>query len=557
MNTLPAKTRHRPIIRVFVSSTFSDLIHERNALQQQAWPVLERLCQRRGFQFQAIDLRWGVSTEAGLDHRTMRICFEELHRSQEVSPEPNFLILLGNRYGWRPLPEAISVKQFQKLEVAAAVIDSNPKRERGTSSAFVLEHWYRRDDNNLPPVHLLRSRIGTDCERDKAAWERIEVILWEIINRAYPPGTFNGERFQEPPMPTEDRFGQPEFPEIVRFQASATEQEIWGGALAVEHPEQHVLACFRQITNLTDFRTPEFDADSIRDFVSVTDHHINNDLCEWQEQLKTELGKRLETDPVRSPKESHCFSLNGAELHESVLESSRTGQPESRWDIHLSDEYETNLQMLCNWVIDRFSTIINRQMDAYLRGPDSDASPTDQPLTQPSPQRALDIERQEHERFGEERGSALSFVGRGDHLTKIQKYVEGDSPWPLVIHGASGCGKTALMARAAQQVAELPICRDNKPIVRFIGVTPRSSDLRSLLRSLCQELRQRTPIEGPLPSDIRELIDEFRKQLQAATAERPVVLFLDALDQLAESDNGRQLFWIPFGQLPSHVKIVA
>ena len=108
-------TRALPIIRVFVSSTFSDLKHERNELQRKVFPKLEQLCLRRGFQFQAIDLRWGVPTEAGLDHRTMRICFEELQRSQEISPEPNFLVLLGNRYGWRPLPEDISVDQFKKL----------------------------------------------------------------------------------------------------------------------------------------------------------------------------------------------------------------------------------------------------------------------------------------------------------------------------------------------------------------------------------------------------------------------------------------------------------
>jgi hypothetical protein len=40
--------------------------------------------------------------EAALDHRPMQICFEELRRSQQISPQPNFLILLGNRYGWRP-----------------------------------------------------------------------------------------------------------------------------------------------------------------------------------------------------------------------------------------------------------------------------------------------------------------------------------------------------------------------------------------------------------------------------------------------------------------------
>ena len=65
--------RLRPVIRVFISSTFSDMKHERNALQEQVFPKLEQLCMQNRFQFQAIDLRWGVSSEAGLDHRTMRI----------------------------------------------------------------------------------------------------------------------------------------------------------------------------------------------------------------------------------------------------------------------------------------------------------------------------------------------------------------------------------------------------------------------------------------------------------------------------------------------------
>ncbi len=75
MNDSKQQARLRPVIRVFVSSTFSDMKHERNALEADAFPKLEQHCQRQGFQFQAIDLRWGVSTEVGLDHRTMRICF--------------------------------------------------------------------------------------------------------------------------------------------------------------------------------------------------------------------------------------------------------------------------------------------------------------------------------------------------------------------------------------------------------------------------------------------------------------------------------------------------
>ena len=81
MSDIRTQVRLRPVIRVFVSSTFSDMKHERNALAADAFPKLEQICQHQGFQFQAIDLRWGVSTEASLDHRTMRICFDELRRS--------------------------------------------------------------------------------------------------------------------------------------------------------------------------------------------------------------------------------------------------------------------------------------------------------------------------------------------------------------------------------------------------------------------------------------------------------------------------------------------
>ncbi len=55
--------RFRPVIRVFVSSTFNDLKPERNALQARAFPKPEQLCAQNGFQFQAIDLRRGVSVE--------------------------------------------------------------------------------------------------------------------------------------------------------------------------------------------------------------------------------------------------------------------------------------------------------------------------------------------------------------------------------------------------------------------------------------------------------------------------------------------------------------
>lgn len=83
--------------RVFVSSTFSNLKAERNALQAYVFPRLRELCatKGKGARFQPIDLRWGVSDEASLDQQAMNICLGEVKRCQKISPRPNCIVLPG------------------------------------------------------------------------------------------------------------------------------------------------------------------------------------------------------------------------------------------------------------------------------------------------------------------------------------------------------------------------------------------------------------------------------------------------------------------------------
>ena len=260
-------TRFRPIIRVFVSSTFSDLKHERNALQDRVWPVIERHCQLHGFQFQAIDLRWGVSSEAGLDHRTMRICLDELRRSQEISPQPNFLILLGDRYGWQPLPEVITPAEFAELYNRAK---GNEEQEK------ILASWYRLDNNAIPEVYLLRSRLDSpdredytrDQERnDTKVWQHVQKVLWSLVNQAFPVSDL-ARRFDNPTnSATLPGKLETTLPSIVRFQGSATEQEIWHGALSIPDAAQHVVAYDRHIDNLPAMEGHE----RLKDFVNVDD----------------------------------------------------------------------------------------------------------------------------------------------------------------------------------------------------------------------------------------------------------------------------------------------
>jgi len=543
-------SRLRPVIRVFVSSTFSDLKHERDALQREVFPRLEQFCASQQFQFQAIDLRWGISSEAGDDHRTMRICFDELRRSQEVSPEPNFLILLGNRYGMRPLPEEISQAEYEQLAAAAQFGGENRAPipgNHGKTALQVLRDWYRCDENVLLPLppktapddvplnYILQPRTqdlhdGRDYTRTNQQrrtysrdWRDVQQVLRRIIEVAFPVESldhrFDHIDWSEHVACVNDRRNpRPVIPQIVRFQASATEQEIWCGALSAPNAERHVLAFFRDITNRDGFAPQE-----ARDFYDLTETgEFDESAAKRQHALRTAIGERLGQDATIPVPYSRLKRESG----KVVVDAS-----------------EADTKAFCNSVFESLRPIIERQIESYWRTTD-----------QASPDRAardLEIEQREYDRFAEERGGEESFVGRQVELQAILDYVGNDSRWPLVIHGASGCGKTAILARASQEVA-----KTRKRVERFIGVAPRSSDLRSLLSSLCQELRQRNPRADALPIEIHELRDEFSQHLQAATPEQPLILFLDALDQLADVDNGRRLNWLPLVSLPAHVKLV-
>lgn len=103
-------------------------------------------------------------------------------------------------------------------------------------------------------------------------------------------------------------------------------------------------------------------------------------------------------------------------------------------------------------------------------------------------------------------------MGRAGILQAVGDYLKRGDHHPLAVYGASGSGKSALMARAVEQV------RSDNPnaqiVVRFIGATPGSSDGRALLESLCREIPRRYGVdETTIPMDYRELVQEFPKRL--------------------------------------------
>jgi len=468
--------------RIFVSSTFSDLKEERNILQKEVFPQLRSLCMENNCRFQAIDLRWGVREEAALDQQTMKICLDEIDRSRRITPRPNFIVLLGNRYGWRPLPAEIPDEEFKKI------VDyiSN------TGEKALLKEWYKKDENAELPVHCLRPRKldieGSSSEeirkeaRDREAkeWRRTEKKLWEILNAAASSAGLSEE-------------------EMFKYEASATEQEVAAGATKVPDAHEHVFCFFRTIEGL-----PE--DESAEDYVDL-DEKGNLD-----EGAKNKLDKLKKSLEIQLPGNIHKYRATWSGCGPSL----------------------EHLEALKNDVKRRLSEIILKEIKT---------------LEEVDP---LKKEIAAHETFGEER--AQFFTGRVKVLNTIANYISNTDPHPLIIFGDSGTGKSALIAQA-KKLAEREIPGAETP-VRFIGATPSSSDGRALLESLCRQIsRAYGRNETAVPSDFKELVEDFPRCLSFATQDKPLIVFIDAVNQLSDSNNARNLTWLP-ADLPDYVRII-
>ena len=80
-----------------------------------------------------------------------------------------------------------------------------------------------------------------------------------------------------------------------------------------------------------------------------------------------------------------------------------------------------------------------------------------------------------------------NFRGRRKAIQAVEDYLRKYSRNPLVIHGPIGSGKSAVMAMAAN-ITKKVIFANTMVIIRFIGRSPESSSVRSLINSLCQQI---------------------------------------------------------------------
>ena len=481
-------------IRLFVSSTFGDMKKERDVLQREVFQKLRALCVEHGLRFQAIDLRWGVTEESRRNNRTMSVCLRELRRCQAGEVRPDFLILLGDRYGWLPRPEAIPPEVFEVL-----VPRVSPE------ARSLLETWYRRDDNAVPPCYWLQPRSGATT--DPAVWLK---TVEQPLMAALKPAVADLAADASVAVDLKTKVA------ALGIGLSATHHEILYGVLLLppDQVRQHVHAFVRTIQHSTGDKPH-------RDFVELrADGTADPEAKAKIHQLRADLAAHLSADNL------HPYEVawrEGGQFTEVDLEGFRT------------KAYATLEQV----ILSQIARLQSRSAQAQ--------------------------EEQAHQDFGSERRAG--FVGREDVLERIAQYLEKPDNKLLAVLSAAGSGKSALMAEA---VARARTQHSGALIIeRYLGTTPESSKTEVLLRNLLGVLNQAYPppkppaedssitgsgksSEDPVPADFNALVKVFQEALKHVTAEKPLIILLDALDQLADGNIAR---WLP-QELPEQVRFV-
>ena len=484
--------------RLFVSSPFSDFKKERDVLHKKVFSRVDKFCNENGFSFQPIDLRWGVSNEAQHYQKTLEVCLEEV-RACKHFPYPNFLIMAGDRYGYVPLPYMIEKSEFDKI---LEILKNNKEKvlikyevikdEKGEvlsqkvpkeiTKLELLEEWYKLDENQIPISYVLKPRADEykDSENWKKDQEELRIILQYAANKI---------------------FDNKDNQEYLKYFTSATEAEVLEGILDYKNitPTQEKLIENKIVENSK--LDKEYVYGYIRTIQNPTEKYIDSTKDKEEENFLKQKAidfKTNLTNTLNKDKNILTSSYDSIELYE-----------------------ENQLKEFEEFIYKKLINAIETQ-----KNKSNEISKIEQEII-------------EQKKFKDDKQKG--FIGREDTLSKIEDYVLNyKTNEPLIIYGISGMGKSSLIAKSIDNVSKL--IPKNGLIYRFVGATQNSTTIKSLLISICDELANKNIIEKIKEYEYDEY--KFFKQINEilSNIEKPIVLFIDALDQLQSKDS---LEWLP------------
>ncbi len=150
------------------------------------------------------------------------------------------------------------------------------------------------------------------------------------------------------------------------------------------------------------------------------------------------------------------------------------------------------------------------------------------------------------EAFVETRLGHFVLGARQTLLDRMRQHALGSNEI-LCLVGRSGSGKSAMLARLHRELASPSAAGPQTPAVlsHFVGASPASSNVRSLLRRLCHALAAVAGVTAAPPDSYERLRDLFPELLAQAAKKRRILLLIDAIDRLDPAHDAHRLRWLP------------
>ncbi|CAF3689165.1 unnamed protein product [Adineta steineri] len=178
------------VVRIFVSSTFTDFFNEREVLIKKVFPALRDEMGPAGIQIIDCDLRWGVPKDSTTE-QTILACLEELDRCLEDNGQPFFIGLISDKYGWVPklndLPKHIT-ETYRWIDGASITLMEfiHGAFRRNNPNAFFL---IRKSENlltNLPEKYNDKFR-----DKDELSQKQVKELKSQLSEIMSPEQIFS------------------------------------------------------------------------------------------------------------------------------------------------------------------------------------------------------------------------------------------------------------------------------------------------------------------------------------------------------------------------------
>ncbi|XP_041926853.1 NACHT and WD repeat domain-containing protein 2 isoform X1 [Alosa sapidissima] len=523
-------------VRVFICANPDDTEAERNALKEHVYPKLRDFCRENyGVEFQVVDLYWGVDPEEWDSPDLQRLRMKLLEDCLKTSAGPCFVGLVGEKYGSIRVPGEVESAEFEMILDAAV--------EAGLDTRL-LEEWYCRDENAVPPAYYLKPKAqmlknyqNSVRDPDTSSYVCFPTCLPSGMESSSAAKSKNDKAwrgvsdeikkiFRTAVLQLQEK-GTMKSVQAKKFLCSPLEDEL-DFALGKQTPA-FLKKCVCYIRKIANFdrhaKLPEMAR--YMDIITDADRVMRN-----QEAYERLLKVRDEFIPT-------VVAASNLRVYSSV----------THCDMKLgySQEVESHyVEGLCKQFYEDMVDIIQATVQQNF---DAETDPMYDELLQ-------------HLSLCKTFSSIYEY--KSEALDLVQEYlypVKGSRMSPLVVYGGPCSGKTLLLAEVAKEAyswlqKEMGPETDPVVIVRFIGTTDFSTDLRTLLQSICEQIaiNYRCLIHF-LPQKIQEMRELLVNLLGESSFHRPLVIVLDALEQLSDADEARKLWWLP-AHLPRTVRIV-